>query len=92
MGCRSRRRPDRRTQQDTTMNLIKTIARCLSVWAWREQLRLYENVAEDAQSLIDALFRGEPAGSYCGYGRDLQASNYRDELKWSLHELNKTQQ
>jgi hypothetical protein len=74
------------------MNLIKTIARCLSVWAWREQLRLYENVAEDAQSLIDALFRGEPADSYCGYGRDLQASNYRDELKWSLHELNKAQQ
>lgn len=44
---------------------------------------------EDAQALVDALLRGERADAYCGYGRDGQASNYRDELKWSLHELKK---
>lgn len=54
------------------------------------ELRLQQNVNEDAQTLVDALLRGERADAYCGYGRDGQASNYRDELKWSLHELRKT--
>lgn len=49
--------------------------------------RLQQNVNEDAQSLVDALLRGERADAYCGYGRDGQASNYLDELKWSLHKL-----
>jgi hypothetical protein len=44
-------------------------------------------VIEDAQSLVDALLRGERADAYCGYGRDGQASNYRDELKDSLRAL-----
>mgnify|MGYP001000848613 CR=1 FL=1 len=54
-----------------------------------DKLKLQRNVNEDAQALVDALLRGEQADAYCGYGRDGQASNYRDELKWSLHELNK---
>jgi hypothetical protein len=52
-------------------------------------VRLQQNVNEDAQALVDALLRGERADAYCGYGRDGQASNYRDELKWSLHDLKK---
>lgn len=50
---------------------------------------LQRNVNEDAQALVEALLRGERADAYCGYGRDGQASNYRDELKWSLYELKK---
>ena len=52
-------------------------------------MRLQQNVNEDAQALVDALLRGERPDAYCGYGRDGQASNYRDELKWSLHEFKK---
>lgn len=55
----------------------------------KQRKELQQNVNEDAQALVDALLRGERADAYCGYGRDGQASNYRDELKWSLHELNK---
>lgn len=54
----------------------------------KSKLKLIRNTIEDAQALIDALLRGEKADAYCGYGRDGQASNYRDELKWSLHLLN----
>jgi hypothetical protein len=66
--------------------MIRFVRR-LSEWAWRDDIRLYQNVVEDAQSLVDALLRGDRADEYCGYGRDGQASNYRDELKWSLHNL-----
>lgn len=59
----------------------------LSAWALRDELKLQQNVNEDAQALVNALLRGEREDAYCGYGRDGQASNYRDELKWSLHEL-----
>ncbi len=59
------------------------------MWAWRDELDAYRNVSEDAQALVDALLRGERPDAYCGYGRDGQASNYRDELKWSLHNLKK---
>jgi len=55
----------------------------------KRRKELQQNVNEDAQALVDALLRGERADAYCGYGRDGQASNYRDELKWSLHEFNK---
>lgn len=68
---------------------VQRLVRRLSAWALRDELRLQQNVNEDAQALVDALLRGERPDAYCGYGRDLQASNYRDELKWSLHELNK---
>jgi hypothetical protein len=68
---------------------VQRLVRRLSAWALRDELRLQRNVNEDAQALVDALLRGERADAYCGYGRDGQASNYRDELKWSLHELNK---
>lgn len=78
------------------MGVIKRASRRLYQWAWARELvnesnrqRLQMNVNEDAQSLIDALMRGETADAFCGYGRDGQASNYRDELKWSLHELKK---
>ena len=66
---------------------LSRLVRRLSKWAWREELSKHQNVTEDAQSLVDALLRGETADAYCGYGRDGQASNYRDELKWSLHDL-----
>ncbi len=69
---------------------VQRIVRRLSAWALRDELRLQQNVNEDAQSLVDALLRGERPDAYCGYGRDGQASNYRDELKWSLHELKKS--
>lgn len=69
--------------------MCSALVRRLSAWAWQEQHQLQQNVNEDAQALVDALFRGERADAYCGYGRDGQASNYRDELKWSLHELKK---
>lgn len=59
----------------------------LSAWRWRDKKRNQQNVNADAQALIDALDRGERADAYCGYGRDGQASNYRDGLKWSLREL-----
>lgn len=68
---------------------VQRLVRRLSAWALRDELRLQQNVNEDAQALVDALLRGERADAYCGYGRDGQASNYRDELKWSLHELKK---
>lgn len=68
---------------------VQRFVRRLSEWALRDELRLQQNVNEDAQALVDALLRGERADAYCGYGRDGQASNYRDELKWSLHELKK---
>jgi hypothetical protein len=74
------------------MDMLSVIAlyrlvRRLSAWAWRDELRLHENVAEDAQALVDALIRGERADAFCGCGRDGQASNYRDELKFSLRAL-----
>jgi len=68
----------------------RAVVRWLSRWAWRDELevsQLRQNVIDDAQALIDALHRGESPDAYCGYGRDLQASNYRDELKWSLMAL-----
>jgi hypothetical protein len=68
---------------------VQRLVRRLSAWVLRDELRLQQNVNEDAQALVDALLRGERADAYCGYGRDGQASNYRDELKWSLHELKK---
>lgn len=68
---------------------VQRLVRRLSAWALRDELRLQQNVNEDAQALADALLRGERADAYCGYGRDGQASNYRDELRWSLHELKK---
>ena len=68
---------------------VQRLVRRLSVWALRDELRLQQNANEDAQALVDALLRGERADAYFGYGRDGQASNYRDELKWSLHEMNK---
>lgn len=68
---------------------VQRLVRRLSEWALRDERRLQQNVNEDAQALVDALLRGERADAYCGYGRDGQASNYRDELKWSLHELKK---
>lgn len=68
---------------------VQCIVRRLAAYTLQEELKLQKNVNEDAQSLVDALLRGERADSYCGYGRDGQASNYRDELMWSLHELNK---
>lgn len=68
---------------------LARLVRLLSAWAWRDKLKLHQNVAEDGQALVEALLRGERADAYCGYGRDGQASNYRDELKWSLHELKK---
>ena len=68
---------------------VQRLVRRLSAWALRDELKLQQNVNEDAKSLVDALLRGERADAYCGYGRDGQASNYRDELKWSLHELKK---
>lgn len=73
----------------TGWDSVRRLVRRMSAWAWCEELRLQQNVNEDAQALVDALLRGERADAYCGYGRDGQASNYRDELKWSLHELNK---
>ena len=66
---------------------VQRLVRLLSAWALRDELRLQRNVNEDAQALVDALLRGDRADAYCGYGRDGQASNYRDELKWSLHDL-----
>jgi len=66
---------------------LAQMVRRMSNWAWREQLECHQNVTEDAQSLVDALLRGETADAYCGYGRDGQASNYRDELKWSLRDF-----
>jgi hypothetical protein len=68
---------------------VRRLVRRLSAWALRDELRLQQNVNEDAQALVDALLRGERPDAYCGYGRDGQASNYRDELKWSLRELKK---
>jgi hypothetical protein len=50
-------------------------------------MQLQQNVNEDAQALVDALKRGERADAYCGYGRDGQATNYRDELWFSLRAL-----
>ena len=50
-------------------------------------MQLQQNVNEDAQALVDALKRGERADTYCGYGRDGQATNYRDELWFSLRSL-----
>ena len=79
-------------KEDTNVNVgsvmgrLARLVRLASKWAWREELGRYQNVTEDAQSLVDALMRGEPANAYCGYGRDGQASNYRDELKCSLRE------
>lgn len=67
--------------------LLQRLVRLISAWAWREELLLHQNVAEDAQALVDALLRGERADAFCGYGRDGQASNYRDELKFSLRAL-----
>lgn len=49
--------------------------------------RRQQDVNDDAQALVDALLRGESADAYCGYGRDGQATNYRDELKFSLRAL-----
>lgn len=66
---------------------LSRLVRVASRWAWRDQLELQANVNEDAQSLVDALLRGERADAYCGYGRDGQTSNYRDELRWSLRDL-----
>lgn len=66
---------------------VQRLVRRLSAWALGEELKLQQNVNEDAQALVDALLRGESPDAYCGYGRDGQASNYRDELKWSLREL-----
>ena len=66
---------------------LQRLVRRWSAWAWREELDHHRNVIEDAQSLVDALLRGERADAYCGYGRDGQASNYRDELKDSLRAL-----
>lgn len=66
---------------------LKRLVMRLSVWAWRDELVLQNNVVEDASALVEALLRGESADAYCGYGRDGQASNYRDELKWSLRAL-----
>ena len=68
---------------------VQRLVRRLSAWALRDEMRLQQNVNEDAQALVDALLRGERPDAYCGYGRDGQASNYRDELKWSLHEFKK---
>lgn len=68
---------------------VQRLVRRLHAWALRDEMMLQRNVNEDAQALVDALLRGERADAYCGYGRDGQASNYRDELKWSLHELKK---
>lgn len=68
---------------------VQRLVRRLSAWALRDEMRLQQNVNEDAQALVDALLRGERADAYCGYGRDGQASNYRDELKWALHDLKK---
>ncbi len=68
---------------------VRRLVRRLYAWVLRDELRLQQNVNENAQALVDALLRGERADAYCGYRRDGQASNYRDELKWSLHELNK---
>jgi len=80
-------------KEDTNVNVgsvmgrLARLVRLASKWAWREELGRYQNVTEDAQSLVDALMRGEPANAYCGYGRYGQASNYRDELKCSLRDL-----
>jgi len=51
-------------------------------------MQLQQNVNKDAQALVDALKRGERADAYCGYGSDGQATNYRDELWFSLRALN----
>lgn len=67
--------------------VCSALVRRLSAWAWREHLQLQQNVNEDAQALVDALKRGERADAYCGYGRDGQATNYRDELWFSLRAL-----
>jgi len=67
--------------------VCSALVRRLSAWAWREQMQLQQNVNEDAQALVDALKRGERADTYCGYGRDGQATNYRDELWFSLRSL-----
>jgi hypothetical protein len=66
---------------------VQRLVRRLSAWALHDELKLQQNVNEDAQALVDTLLRGERPDAYCGYGRDGQASNYRDELKWSIHEL-----
>lgn len=66
---------------------LRRLVMRLSAWAWRDELALQNNVVEDAAALVEALLRGESADAYCGYGRDGQASNYRDELKWSLRAL-----
>lgn len=72
--------------------VCSAFVRCLSAWAWREQMQLQQNVNEDAQALVDALKRGERADAYCGYGRDGQATNYRDELWFSLRALKPNKQ
>lgn len=66
---------------------LRRLVRQVSGWAWRDELKAHYNVAEDAQALVGALLRGERADAFCGYGRDGQASNYRDELKGSLRDL-----
>lgn len=67
--------------------VCSAFVRQMSAWAWRDQMQLQQNVNEDAQALVDALKRGERADAYCGYGRDGQATNYRDELWFSLRAL-----
>ena len=74
-------------KSSASRSCLARLVRRVSKWAWSEELSKHQNVTEDAQSLVDALLRGETADAYCGYGRDGQASNYRDELKWSLRDL-----
>jgi hypothetical protein len=76
------------TQDSNAIGVMcSALVRRLSAWAWRDQMQLQQNVNEDAQALVDALKRGERADAYCGYGRDGQATNYRDELWFSLRAL-----
>lgn len=88
MWCRSKDKCPR-AKETRKIGWLARLVRRLSAWALRDELRLQQNVNEDAQALVDAVLRGERPDAYCGYGIDGQASNYRDELKWSLHELKK---
>ena len=76
-----------KSPSSVTWRCVQRLVRRLSAWALRDELRLQQNVNEDAQALVDALLRGERADAYCGYGRDGQATNYRDELWFSLRAL-----
>lgn len=52
-----------------------------------ELVRAAEELVGDAAMLLAALERGERPDTYSGYGRDGQATNYRDELKASVKRM-----